>query len=89
MSWNNYSSSEVLDVVDRHGGGSGGAGNGEVSATMTPGPRTPPTDRSPDGDSVGGVGVVSPDRSTTPLSRGFVVSPMNSLDRGGEGRGNY
>jgi len=82
MSWNNYDSNEVLSVVGRHGSS---AGNGDMSATMTGVPRTPPPAA---GNSPGGAtGVVSPDRSTTPLERGFAVSPMNSLDRGGVGRG--
>ncbi|KAI6861721.1 hypothetical protein KC338_g5872 [Hortaea werneckii] len=46
-----------------------------MGATMTP--KTPPA-----AQGNGQAGQVSPDRSSTPLERDFVVSPLNSLDLG-------
>ncbi|KAI7485497.1 hypothetical protein KC351_g3896 [Hortaea werneckii] len=55
------------------------AGDQSMGATMTP--KTPPA-----AQGNGQAGQVSPDTSSTPLERDFVVSPLNSLDLGRRGQ---
>lgn len=72
MSWNNYDEKHASSAP-----GESSAGGEAVTATMTT-PKQPPNMQSAESEKH----QVSPDLSSSPLDRSFIVSPMGSVDLG-------